>query len=122
MRLLSFLNQVEITLAMLQPEHADGWTRRADYQRGTATFWHPATGLALRLHSSALGDGRFSVQAVWAGPDGSTLHDRTFFCGATPFDWQTAADAVAEAMPATLPAPEESAVPEFANPSKAVTA
>lgn len=109
MRLLSFLNQVETTLAMLQPEHASGWARRADYQRGTATCWHPATGIALRLHSSALGDSRFSVQAVWSGPDGSAVHDRTFFCGATPFDWQTAADAVAEAMPATLPALEPEA-------------
>ncbi len=103
MRLLSFLNQVEATLAMLQPEHADGWTRRADYQRGTATFWRPASGLALGLHSSALGGDRHSLRAVWSGPDGARLHDRTFFCGASPFDWQNAADAVAEAMPATLP-------------------
>ena len=103
MRLLSFLHQVEITLAMLQPEHADGWTRRADYQRGTATFWHPATGLSLRLHSSALGDGRFSVQSIWSGPEGTSLYERTFYCGASPFDWQSAADAVAEAMPTNLP-------------------
>jgi len=122
MRLLSFLNQVEITLAMLQPEHAEGWVRRADYQRGTATFWHPATGLALRLHSSALGDGRFSVRSSWSGPDGSCLHDHTFFCGASPFDWQTAADAVAEAMPAILPAAEGSTGSLLDTPSKVFAA
>jgi hypothetical protein len=122
MRLLSFLNQVEITLAMLQPEYADGWTRRADYQRGRATRWHAATGLALSLHSSALGDGRFSVQAIWSGPDGSTLHNRTFFCGTTPFDRQSAADAVAEAMPATLSPGVEPAAPFFAESPKANTA
>ena len=122
MRLLSFLNQVEITLAMLQPEQADGWTRRADYQRGNATFWHPATGLALRLCSSALGDGRFSLQTTWSGPGGARSHDRTFYCGTSPFDWQSAADAVAEAMPADLLSPGQSSSGLLDDLPKALTA
>ncbi|MFA6290059.1 MAG: hypothetical protein WC661_21955 [Opitutaceae bacterium] len=99
MRLLSFFNQVETTLAMLRPEQASGWNRRADYNSGSALCWHPPTGLALGLRSAALGDGHFSIQTSWRGPTGAVLHERTFFCGASSFDWQNAAEAVAEAMP-----------------------
>lgn len=99
MRLLSFFNKVEITLAMLKPEYASGWKRRADYQMGAATCWHDQTGLALNIHSSDLGNGRFSLQACWADQTGHSLFNHTYFCGASQFDWQSAADAVAEAMP-----------------------
>jgi hypothetical protein len=99
MRLLSFCNLVETTLAMLQPDHAEGWSRRADYQLGTATCWHPDLGLSVSLQCCALEDGRSSLQARWHGPSGEVLHDRTFFCGTSSFEWQRAAEAVAEAMP-----------------------
>jgi hypothetical protein len=106
MRLLSFLNQVETTLAMLRPEESTGWNRRADYQTGVATWWHPTLGLVLGLRCCALGNDRYSLQARWSGPTGAVLQDRTFFCGASTFEWQTAAEAVAEAMPeATLSNP-----------------
>ncbi len=99
MRLLSFCNLVETTLAMLQPDHAEGWSRRADYQQGTATCWQPDLGLSLALQCCALEDGRSSIQARWHGPSGEVLHNRTFFCGSSSFEWQRAAEAVAEAMP-----------------------
>ncbi|MCX6938301.1 MAG: hypothetical protein NTU80_10465 [Verrucomicrobia bacterium] len=99
MRLLSFLNQVETTLAMLRPEESTGWHRRADYQTGVATWWHPALGLVLGLRCCALGNDRYSIQTRWSGPTGAVLQDRTFFCGSSSFEWQTAAETVAEAMP-----------------------
>jgi len=104
MRLLSFFNQVETTLAMLKPECASGWKRRADYLTGSATCWHEQTGLALSLHTSELGGGRFSVHSTWSAQNGLALYDRTFFCGPSTFDWQSSADAVAEAMPDAPPA------------------
>lgn len=103
MRLLSFLNQVETTLAMLRPEESTGWNRRADYQTGVATWWHPNLGLALGLRCCALGNDRYSLQTRWSGPTGTVLQERTFFCGSSSFEWQTAAETVAENMPeATL--------------------
>jgi hypothetical protein len=99
MRLFSFLKQVETTLVMLQPDYTSGWHRRADYQTGAAAYWHDASGLVLSLRSSALGGGRFSLQTRWTGPSGLSLYEHTYFCGATSFDWQSAADSVAEAMP-----------------------
>jgi hypothetical protein len=99
MRMLSFFNQVEMTLAMLKPECAFGWRRRAHYQTGTATYWNDQSGLALNLHTCDLGGGRYSLATTWSDRTGSALHHRTFFCGPKTFDWQTAADAVAEAMP-----------------------
>ena len=99
MRLLSFLNQVETTLAMLNPEQSTGWNRRANYQLGVATYWHPTLKLALSIRCCALGEGKFSMQARWSGPTGAVLYDRLLFCGPSPFEWQTAAEAVAEAMP-----------------------
>ncbi len=116
MRLLSFLNHVENTLAMLSPESSTGWKRRADYQLGLATYWHPTHGLALTLHCCSLGEGRFSLQARWSGPTGAIIYDRLLFCGPSPFDWSTAAEAVAEAMPAPSPEQDHSAneMPETA--------
>lgn len=100
MRLLSFCNLVETTLAMLRPDDAaSGWSRRADYEAGAATCWHAGLGLSLSLRCCALADGRFSLQAVWHGPAGQALADKSFFCGSAAYEWQAAADAVAEAMP-----------------------
>lgn len=99
MRLLSFLNQVETTLAMLHPDHASGWRRRADYDQGAASAWHPGAGLSLGVRVCALGGGRYSVQAHWTNAAGQILQTRTFYCGAASYEWQTCADAVAEAMP-----------------------
>ncbi len=110
MRLLSFFNQVETTLAMLKPECAGGWKRRANYLTGAAVCWHERAGFTLNLQASALGNNRFSLQTHWSGPAGATSHERTFFCGASPFDWQAAADAVAEAMPE--PPPSQEKIPE----------
>jgi hypothetical protein len=98
MRLLSFFKQVETTLAMLHPDCAGGWNRRADYRTGTASCWQERTGLSLSLRTCELGDGRYSLQTRWTAR-GTPLSDRTFFCGVSPYDWQSAADAVAEAMP-----------------------
>ena len=99
MRLLSFFKQVETTMAMLKPECSVGWKRRADYQTGSAFCWHEQIGLVLSLRTCELGGGRFSLQTRWTGPSGLSLHEHTYFCGASAFDWQSAADAVAEAMP-----------------------
>ena len=99
MRLLSFLNQVETTLAMLRPDDATGWNRRANYQSGSATYWHLRLGLVLNLQASDLGGGRYSLQTTWSASTGTVLNERIFFCGPSPFDWQNAAEAVAEAMP-----------------------
>ena len=99
MRLFSFFKQVETTLAMLKPECSAGWKRRADYQTGSAAYWHDQLGLVLSLRCCELGGSRFSLQTRWTGPTGLTLYDHTYFCGAAAFDWQAAADSVAEAMP-----------------------
>jgi hypothetical protein len=101
MRLFSFLKQVETTLAMLKPECSTGWKRRADYQTGAATYWHEQIGLILNLRSCELGGGRFSLQTRWVGQSGLALFERTYFCGGSSFDWQSAADSIAEAMPET---------------------
>ena len=116
MRLFSFLKQVETTLAMLKPECSAGWRRRADYQTGSAAYWHEQIGLVLSLRSCDLGSGRFSLQTRWTGPSGLALHEHTYFCGASSFDWQSAADSVAEAMPdpADLAAP----IDESLNPPR----
>jgi hypothetical protein len=99
MRLFSFFKQVETTLAMLKPECSAGWKRRADYQTGSASYWHDQLGFVLSLRCCELGGSRFSLQTRWTGPSGLSLYDHTFFCGASAFDWQAAADSVAEAMP-----------------------
>lgn len=99
MRLLSFFNQVETTLAMLRPECSVGWSRRADYQQGIGTYWHRRMGLSLSVRAYELGEDRYSLQTSWSGPGEQILFERTFFCGSSPADWQGAADAVAEGMP-----------------------
>ena len=116
MRLFSFFKQVETTLAMLKPECSAGWKRRADYQTGSAAYWHDQIGLVLSLRSCELGGGRYSLQTRWTGPTGLALHEHTDFCGASSFDWHRAADSVAEAMPdpADLPA----AIVEDQSPSR----
>jgi hypothetical protein len=117
MRLFSFLKQVETTQAMLKPECAAGWKRRADYQAGFAAYWHDQLGLSLSLRSCELGGGRFSLQTRWTGPSGLSLYDHTYFCGASAFDWQSAADSVAEAMPdpadLVTPATDSETPPRF---------
>ena len=117
MRLFSFFKQVETTLAMLKPECSAGWKRRADYQTGSAAYWHDQIGLVLSLRSCELGGGRYSLQTRWTGPTGLALHEHTYFCGASNFDWQSAADSIAEAMPdpADLPATsvEDQSPPRF---------
>jgi hypothetical protein len=110
MRLLSFLSHVETTLAMLNPEQPAGWKRRANYQAGLSTLWLPELGLALSLQCCSLGENKFSLRTRWSGPTGAILYERLFFCGPSPFDWSTAAEAVAEAMPA--PSPEGNAAPD----------
>lgn len=99
MRLLSFLNLVELTLGMLRPEASSGWRRRANHSAGEALSWHPALGLALHLRVSEVAEGRHSVLARWIGPAGAVLLERTYFCGESSFEWQTAAESVAETMP-----------------------
>lgn len=99
MRLLSFFNQVEATLAMLRPECPAGWRRRVNYQTGEAMSWNDALGLSLRLRTSEVAEDRYGLLVRWVGPAGTVLHERTFFCGPSPFDWQVAAEAVAEVMP-----------------------
>jgi len=111
MRLLSFLAQVEATFSMLRPEDGSGWLRRVDYQTGEASAWHPLLGLALHLRVSAVSESSHGVLARWTGPAGDVLVERTFFCGAAAYEWQTAADTLAElAPPAALsPGGEEGA-------------
>lgn len=99
MRLLSFYKQVEATLEMLRPEASGPWKRRVNYDIGEAISWHDGLGLALALRTSAVGEGRHSLVAKWLGPTGETLFERAYFCGQSSFDWQTAAESVAEAMP-----------------------
>jgi len=99
MRLFSFFKQVEATLAMLKPECSTGWKRRADYSTGAAAYWHDQLGLVLSLRCCELGENRCSLQTRWTGPSGLSLYDHTYFCGASIFEWQTAAESVAEAMP-----------------------
>lgn len=84
---------------MLRPEALGGWRRRANHATGEATSWHPPLGLVLNLRVSEVADGRHSVLARWVGPTGAVLHERTHFCGESSFEWQTAAESVAEAMP-----------------------
>jgi len=117
MRLLSFCNLVETTLAMLQPDHAKGWSRRADYQLGKATYWNPQIGLTLTLACCTLDDGRCSIQASWHGPTGEVLQNRVFYCTASTFEWQRAAETVAELMPdpAQLPPMDPSYVASMNN-------
>jgi len=102
MRLLSFLNQVEATLAMLRPEDSLGWKRRVNYQTGEAVSWNPSIGLSLRLNLSTISDDRHSLLARWIGPGGAVLQERIFFCGSDPFTWQTAAESVAEIAPESV--------------------
>jgi hypothetical protein len=105
MRLLSFFNHVETTLAMLRPEDSAGWRRRVNYQTGEALSWNDGLGLTLRLRVSEVAEERYGLLARWVGPTGAVLQEKTFFCGPSPFDWQTAAEAVAETMPeGVLPA------------------
>jgi len=117
MRLFSFFKQVETTLAMLKPECSAGWKRRADYQTGSAAYWHDQLGLVLSLRCCELGGSRFSLQTRWTNPAGLSLYDHTYFCGASAFDWQAAADSVAEAMPdpadQAVPSTDSSETPRF---------
>ena len=99
MRLFSFFKQVETTLTMLKPECSTGWKRRADYQTGAAVYWHDQLGLVLSLRCCELGGGRCSLQTRWTGPAALSVYEHTYFCGASSFDWQAAAESVAEAMP-----------------------
>jgi hypothetical protein len=116
MRLLSFLTQVEATLAMLRPGDALGWRRRVDPLAGSATAWHPRLGLSLHLRVSAVGEDRHGLHARWSGPAGEVLGERTYFCGPSGFDWQRAAESVAELAPAEVPADEANLpVPERAS-------
>jgi hypothetical protein len=111
MRLLSFFNQVETTLAMLNPESPGSWRRRVNYQTGEALSWNAAQGLSLRLRVSEVAEARYGLLARWVGPAGNILHERTFFCGPSSFEWQSAAEATAEAMPAgVLPAATDAAI------------
>lgn len=99
MRLLSFYQQVESTLEMLRPEAAGTWKRRVNYDTGEAIAWNDSLGLSLSLRTSAVGEGRHSLVAKWLGPTGEALTERSYFCGQSPFEWQTAAESVAESMP-----------------------
>jgi hypothetical protein len=100
MRLLSFLNQVEATLAMLRPEDSVGWRRRVNPLLGSAVAWHPALGLSLHLRVSRVAEDRHGLLTRWTDRSGRVLEERTFFCGPSGFDWQRAAEAVAELTPA----------------------
>lgn len=99
MRLLSFISQIESTLAMLRPEDAQGWRRRMNPQTTEALAWHPRLKLSLHLRVSLVGEGRHGVDARWLGPAGDSVVQRVFFC-ATAFEWQSAAETLAELMPA----------------------
>lgn len=101
MRLLSFLTQVEAALQVLRPDDGPGWLRRVNYQTGEATAWHPRLGLAIHLRLSAVAENSHGVQARWTGPTGEVLEERTFFCGPAGYEWQAAAEAVAELAPAS---------------------
>lgn len=118
MRLLSFLNQVEATLAVIRPEDAaSGWRRRVDYQKNEAVAWHSKLGLSLHIRASHVAEDRFGLLARWTGPTGAILEERTYFCGPSPYDWQAAAEAVAELAPSgILP---DAAEPPAANAAKA---
>lgn len=100
MRLLSFLTQVEATLAVLRPEDGAGWRRRVDYQSGEAVAWHPRLGLSLHLRLSLVTQDRHGLHARWSADSGEVLEERTFFCGPSGFEWQAAAEALAELAPA----------------------
>lgn len=100
MRLLSFLNQVEATLQVLRPEDGPGWQRRVNYQNGEATAWHSGLGIALHLRLSLVAENNHGLQIRWTGPTGEVLVERTFFCGPVAYEWQSAAEAVAELAPA----------------------
>lgn len=117
MRLLSFLNQVEATLAVIRPDEAgSGWRRRVDYQKNEAVAWHPILGLSLHLRASHVAEDRFGLLARWAGPSGAVLEERTYFCGPSPYDWQAAAESVAELAPAgAMPGASEPPAPSVAN-------
>lgn len=99
MRLLSFLTHVEAALQVLRPDDGPGWLRRVDYQDGKASAWHPRLGIALHLRLSRVAENHHGVQARWTGPTGEVLEERTFFCGAAPYEWQAAAEALAELAP-----------------------
>lgn len=115
MRLLSFLTQVESTLAVLRPDDAPGWRRRVNYQTGEATAWHPRLGLALHLRMSRVAENSHGLQARWTGPAGDVLEERTLFCGASGHEWQTAAETIAELAPqGALSRPAESSLEALA--------
>ncbi len=100
MRLLSFLTQVEATLAVLRPEDSVGWRRRVSPHSGTALAWHPRLGLCLHLRVSHVTEDRHGLLARWTDQSGRLLEEKTYFCGPSGFDWQRAAEAVAELAPA----------------------
>lgn len=100
MRLLSFLTQMEAAFQMIRPEDGPGWRRRVNYQSGEASAWHPTLGIALHLRLSVVAENSHGVQARWTGPTGEVLAERTFFCGSAAYEWQAAAEAVAELAPA----------------------
>jgi hypothetical protein len=99
MRLLSFFTQVEATLAVLRPEDATGWLRRVNHHTGEALAWNSRLGLSLQLRVSSVADDRHALLARWVGPGGRVLEERTFFCGFSPFEWQSAAETIAELAP-----------------------
>lgn len=115
MRLLSFLNLLQNHLGVRQPEHASGWTRRVNYHAGSACFMHPTLGLTLTLRDCVLADGQHNLSATWHGLTGEAVSNRSFFSGLAGFQWEAAAEAVLEIMPApALPAEtaEEPAAPQ----------
>jgi hypothetical protein len=116
MRLLSFLNQVEATLAVIRPEDAaSGWQRRVDYQKNEAVAWNAALGLSLHLRTSQVAEGRYGLLVRWTGTSGAILEERTYFCGPSAYDWQAAAESVAELAPS-------GAIPGAAEPPTAKAA
>ncbi len=119
MRLLSFLSLVQDHLALLRPEHATGWVRRVSFHTGAACFSHPSHGLTLTLRGSPLADGQHNLNASWHGVTGEAVSTRSFYSGAPGFRWETAAQAVADTMPAPiLPASNPAPTPEILVPQR----
>lgn len=116
MRLLSLLNQIEATFAVLRPEDATGWRRRVNPLEGSALAWHPRLRISLHLRVGRVAEDRHGVNARWTGPSGEVVGEKTCFCGPSPFDWQNAAETLAELapVPTFTDAPDESTEPAAA--------
>ena len=92
------MNMVQTTMTMLQPELENGWSRIVNYSNGTAACYNRQANLVLRLKSFKLENEMFSLKTEWTDYSGKQIHSKTHFLGRTPFDWQQAADSVAEVV------------------------